>query len=77
MHLAVLEMVISVVLVREDKDTQSLIYYVSKVLIDTETKYQPIKVSFSTHNSLPKDKALFLVSPYFCGDHFPTVEYSS
>nr|XP_009762362.1 PREDICTED: uncharacterized protein LOC104214401 [Nicotiana sylvestris] len=38
-YLAVSEVMVSAVLVREDKDTQSPIYYFSKTLIDAETIY--------------------------------------
>jgi len=38
-YLAVSEMAVSAVLVREDKGKQSPIYYVSKSLLDAETRY--------------------------------------
>ncbi|XP_070050439.1 uncharacterized protein [Nicotiana tomentosiformis] len=38
-YLAVLEVAVSAILVREDKGTQSLIYYVSRILTGVETRY--------------------------------------
>jgi len=38
-YLAVLELVVSAVLVREDQDKQSPTYYISKSLLDAETRY--------------------------------------
>lgn len=42
-YLAISETTVSVVLVREDKGTQSLIYYIIKALIDVETRYRHLE----------------------------------
>lgn len=47
-YLGVSEVVVSDVLVRENKGTQSLIYYVSKTLVDAEMRYPHLeKLAFS------------------------------
>jgi len=38
-YLAVSEIAVSAVLIRENKDTQYSIYYISKTLVNTETRY--------------------------------------
>lgn len=38
-YLSVTDHVVSVVLVKEDEGVQSLVYYVSKILVDVKTNY--------------------------------------
>ena len=42
-YLVVSEYSISVVLVREEGDVQSPVYYVCKILLDVETRYTPME----------------------------------
>jgi len=67
-YLAVSEVAVSAVLVREDQGKQSSIYYVSKSLLDTETRYPQFeKIALAL---IMESKKL---SPYFQCHHITVV----
>ena len=68
LYLAISDTAVSSTLVREDGDIQKPVYYVSKALIDTQTRYSRIaKLMFALSHD-EKVETLLSILPYRCGD---------
>lgn len=65
-YLALSEVLVCAVLVLEDKDTQSPIYYVTKKLLDTETEYSHLeKLALPLIVTIRKLRPYFQCNPIF------------
>lgn len=77
-YLASSEISVSIVLVRENKGIQSLIYYVNESLLDIEIRYLHLeKLALELIVAAQKLYALFSVSSYVCCHDFSIIEHPS
>lgn len=76
--LAASEVAVSAVLIRENKGTQSQIYYIRKTLINVETRYPHLeKLALALVVASRKLIAIFSMSPHKSGDNLALEGHST
>ena len=72
MYLAVLELAVSVVLFREENKKQRPVFYVSRMLLDAETRYNAVeKMVLALDNAKKKLRHYFETHPIIVVTDFP------